>query len=380
MKNHVLILGCYAVLAFTACDSNSDDNTLNIGVVLPFSGTLGDFGSNVYKGMELAQDEINNGRRISGTRLAFISLDNQSTQDGSITAFNKLISEERIPVIMGPFTSSSTASVVSIADAAGVVTFSPGSSASGLGGQSSWLFRSVLTVDVMVPAGIAVSKRHLHYQRAATIVNDADTYSMSSHRKITEVLNTDSDITIVSAQSYSRPPGTPYGDLTSLLEKIKNAEPDIIFVSGLPEDQIGIVLQAHAIGLVGVRYFFTQITITDVKKINAAIEGSIEGAITIQLWHPSSDIAQNKAFIANYTARHGVAPGDLAARGYAAMQVLEQALVTAKDFEAGTIKSALAGTKALETIFGSFSFNDDGDAVYNPIVVEIQNSEFKILN
>lgn len=380
MKNHVLILGCCALLAFTGCDATSEDDLLSIGVVMPFSGTLDGFGAGILIGMELARNEINSGRRIGGTRLEFITLDNQSTPEGSLSAFDKLIAENRVPVIMGPFSSSSTARVVSTADKAGVVVFSPSSSASGLGSQSGWLFRSALTVDVLVPAGIEISKNHLRYRRVATIVNDADTYSNSSHSKITEVLSEDSDITIVSAQSYSRPPGTPSGDLTSQLEAIKHAAPDIIFVSGLPEDQMGIITQANAIGLVGIRYFFTQITTADVRKINAAIEGSVEGAITIQLWHPSSDIAKSKEFIANYTAQHGIAPGDLEARGYVAMQVLEEALVTASDFRAESIKSALAGIRNLDTIFGSFSFNDVGDAVYNPIVVEIRDNEFEILN
>ncbi len=362
------------------CDSASDDNVLNIGLVLPLSGTLEDVGSEMMKGVELARDEINDSGQLGDTKLALITEDNNSTTDGSATAYNKLINEDLVPAIVGPYTSSSTSRVLSAVDGAGVVAFGPTSAASGLAAKSNWLFRSTLTVDQLVPTGIRVSKDHLNYRRVATIVNDADTFSVSSQRRIAEVLSADPDITIVSTQSYSRPPGTTIEDLTPQLTDIMNASPDAIFFSGLPEDRFGVITQAHALGITDTPYISTLFAIADAKRINAAAAGAAEGVITFHVWIANSDVALSKTFVSSFTARHGAAPNGFAARGYAAMHILGEALANAENYQAASIQSALSETRGLATIFGPFSFDENGDAVYDPIVAQVQNNEFTIIN
>ena len=380
MRNLILIAGCCALLFLAACDSNNDDNNvLNIGIVLPLTGTLQHAGTGVQRGMELGRDALNDSGRLGDTKLMFITKDNASTVDGSGAAFNELINEERVPVIVGPLTSSATSHITSTVNDAGVVAFSPSSAADGLGAKSKWLFRSSLTIEHLVPTGIAVSKRHLNYRRVATIFNNGDTYSKSSHSKITEVLNTDTDLSIISERSYSRPPGTPIGDLSTELNAILSANPDAIFISGQPEDQIGIITQGHTLGIADTPYISPLLGIPEVRKSNEAVAGSAEKAITFQIWLVSSTNAVNKAFVSSYSARHGEVPDDWAARGYAAMQILGAALANADSYQAAVIQSAMAKTSGLATIFGSFSFDEHGDAVYDPVVAQVQNGEFVIL-
>ncbi len=380
MRNRILGLSCCTVLLLAACDSTIDDNVLNIGLVLSLSGTVEDIGNEVMKGVELARDEINDSRRLGDTKLAFITEDDKSTTDGSVAAVNKLVNEDRVSVIVGPLTSISTSLVLSTVDDAGVVAVGPTSASSGLGAKSKWLFRSSLTVDQVVPTGIKVSKDHLNYRRVATIVNDVDTFSVSSHKKITEVLSADPDITIVSAQSYSRPPGTMIGDLTTHLTEILNTNPDAIFLSGLPEDRFGVITQGHILGITDTPYVSAFFAISDVKRINASIEGAAENLVSFQLWLASSSIPLSKTFVSSFTARHGATPDDFAARGYAAMFILGEALANAENFQAGSIQSALAATKDLPTIYGPFTFDEYGDAIYDPVVAKVKNNEFTILN
>ncbi len=379
MRSRILFAGLGLALLITACDSADDDDVLNIGVVLPLSGTLSEAGKNMLEGMDLAKDEVNGAQLLGGTRLAFVVADNQSIVDESVSAVNVLIDHNLVPIILGPLTSSATSEIIPIAEAKEVVAFSPTSSATGLSARSSWLFRSSLTVERLVPTGIEVSKRHLGYQRVATIVNSGDAFSNSSNDKITEILQADADVAIVSAQSYVRPHGESIGDLTNELTDILNADPDAIFLSGLPEDQFGVITQAHALGITDTPYISTLFALFDVQKINEAVAGAAEGAVTFQVWLESSEAPLSKNFVNNYTARHGTAPEDFAARGYASVYILAEALASAESYEAASIRSALAAIRDLGTIYGSFSFDENGDAVYNPIVAHVQDNQFVIL-
>ena len=378
MSSKSLFIGLCVCLILIGCDSGTDDNELKIGIVLPATGTISEAGEEVSKGIALALDEVLDSGLLGNT-ITSASLDNKSTTDGSTAAYNTLINDVGTPVILGPVTSSATDAIISIADGAGVVAFSPTSSATGLSAKSDWLFRSSLTVDQLVPVGIEVSKAHLNYRRVATIVNSGDTFSMSSNDKIMEVLQADPDITIVSAQSYSRPPGTEIGDLTTELTAVMNADPDAIFLSGLPEDHFGILTQGHILGITNTPYIATLFAINDVQRINAEVPGAAEGAVTFQVWLESSDEPLSREFVNSYTARHGEAPSDYAARGYAAFHILAEALENAENYEAASIRSALAAVKNLDTIYGPFSFDGNGDAMYNPVVAQVRDNAFVVL-
>ena len=75
----------------------------------------------------------------------------------------------------------------------------------------------------------------------------------------------------------------------------------------------------------------------------------------------------------------GDVPDDFAARGYAAVYILTQALINADDYEAASVRTAMAQIQDMETIYGTFSFNSEGDAMYSPLVAQLNNNEFEIL-
>ena len=84
------------------------DEEISIGVVLPLTGRLTDsFGKPIQLGFELALNEINNARP-NGAQFKFIIKDGQSTVAGAVEAFNELIHQDGVSVILGPATSSQT--------------------------------------------------------------------------------------------------------------------------------------------------------------------------------------------------------------------------------------------------------------------------------
>ena len=63
-------------------------------------------------GFNMALEEINNSQ-ISDVRLKFIIQDDQSTVEGAVEAFNKLIHHDQVSVILGVWTSHVARSVFS---------------------------------------------------------------------------------------------------------------------------------------------------------------------------------------------------------------------------------------------------------------------------
>ena len=72
-----------------------------IGLVYPVTGRLGSVGMEMGNGFELALEEINNSQ-LGNTKLKFITEDSQGNVEGAIAAFNKLIHQDGVSIILGP--------------------------------------------------------------------------------------------------------------------------------------------------------------------------------------------------------------------------------------------------------------------------------------
>ncbi|MDE0466796.1 MAG: ABC transporter substrate-binding protein, partial [Candidatus Poribacteria bacterium] len=100
-----------------------------------------------------------------------------------------------------------------------------------------------------------------------------------------------------------------------------------------------------------------------------------EGAMTFVGWGAAVDTPQNQAFVENYTAQFGMAPSNFAARAYAAFHILAEAIERAHSTDSAAIRDALASIRDFDTILGKFSFDANGDAVYDPKVLVVKDSE-----
>ena len=132
-----------------------------------------------------------------------------------------------------------------------------------------------------------------------------------------------------------------------------------------------ILTQAHQLGITAPLIVRT-LTAADVQAAGAA---AAEGAMTFVGWGSVVDTPGNQAFIESYNTEFGMEPHNYAARAYATLHILAKAVARAQSTDAASIRDALANIKDLDTIFGPFSFNADGDAIYDAKVLIVKDGE-----
>ena len=153
-------------------------------------------------------------------------------------------------------------------------------------------------------------------------------------------------------------------------------EPDALFISALSQEIAQIVAQTSEVGFPDtIRVIAPDLTMNEVQKAGDGAEGTI-GFIG---WSSISDAPGNQTFIENYQAKYGIEPEPWAAQSYATLYVLANAIKIAQSADSTAIRDALAQTKDLPTILGNFSFNPDGDALYDQIVLVVKDGEFQVL-
>ena len=360
------------IVGLSACERVSEiiqpppedkSDEVSIGVVLPLTGHLAAAGKLMKQGYDLALAEINMAQ-LGSTQFKFIVEDDTSTAEGAVKVFNKLIHEDGVSVIIGPASSSATEAAFPVARDNQIVAISSTSGARGLGAISDFVFRIPLTTDVVTARGIKATHAKLGYQRVATLYDKTDLFSTDRDAALQEAF-TANDIEVLTTQTFQS------GDtnFSAQLTQIKTLNPDAVFVSALPPEKPGILIQAHELGI-SAPFIVSSLTDVEVQAAGAAAEG----AITFIGWLPTDDTPGNRTFVQNYSDTYGMEPNAFAAASYTTVYILAEAIKNAPSTDSTAIRDALANIKDFDTVLGKFSFNADGDAAYEPKVLIVQDS------
>ncbi len=365
--------GCHKAVTVTSDNEvpRIVSEEIPIGVVVALTGQHAEpYGLPMQRGFELAREEINNRGDV---RLAFITVDDMSTPDGARAAVRHLVNQE-VPAIVGLAISTHLKEAAPIAQENKVIAFSSVSSAAGLGGIGDFVFRTSLATNISIPSGVLATREQLGYERVATIYDRADLYSRSSNEVLRTVL-AENRVEILTEEAFR----TGDTDFSRQLSRIVEMNPDALFVSALSQEIAAVLAQTSE-----PRFPDTiQVIAPDLTMVEVQEAGhGAEGAIGFIGWSSKSDAPGNQAFVRNYREQYGIDPEPWAAQSYATLHVLANAIKMAQSADSTAIRDALARTKDFPTIMGRlghFSFNPDGDALYDQILVVVKDGEIEFL-
>ena len=122
------IVGLSAV--FLGCEPTKKPS-LRVGVVLPLSGGMAEFGENARNGLVLAQEEL----ARDGFQIELVVQNSEDVSDGTVAAVRRLVDVESVQFIIGGLTSSGVLAAAPYAQKKGVLFFTPAASAPGIPGK-----------------------------------------------------------------------------------------------------------------------------------------------------------------------------------------------------------------------------------------------------
>ena len=345
----------------------TDSNDITIGVITSMTGKdAAPYGLPMKRGFMLAQNEIN---AMTNLNITFIHEDDMSSVEGAIAAVQNLV-DQNVPAIVGIAVSSYLKDAFPIAQENGIVAFSSVSSAAGLSSIGDYVFRTGLATNNMIPSGIMLTKETLGYSKVATIYDSEDTYSNSSNEEIVKAL-TANDVEILTQETIK----TGDTNFEMQLSNIKSMQPDALFISALAGEMAQVIIQAGSLGITET----TRLIVPDLTNAEVQLAGdAAEGAIAFASWFSESDAPGNQEFIQKYMAEFGIEAEPWAAQSYATLYILANAISNASDNSSSAIRDALAQTKKFPTILGDFSFDPNGEAQYNPVVLIVKDGALRV--
>ena len=363
----ICFYGCQRMMSDTVMPHGTSGEEIPIGVVVALTGHHAQaYGFAMQRGFELAREEINN---LGAINLRFITVDDQSSVAGAKAAVEHLV-DRGVPAIVGLAISTHLREAAPIADENKVIAFSSVSSAAGLSGMGDFIFRTSLATNISIPSGLMAIEEKLGYKKVATIYDEIDVYSRNSNQVLREALEADG-VEILIESTFR----TGDTDFSQQLRDIIAVEPDALFISALSQEIARIIAQTSDVGFPNTIHVITpDLTTHEVQKAGDAAEG----ALAFIGWSSISEAPGNQTFVQNYRAKYNIEPEPWAAQSYATLHVLANAIKVAQSTDSTAIRDALAQTTDFPTILGklgNFSFDPNGDALYDQIIMVVKDGE-----
>jgi branched-chain amino acid transport system substrate-binding protein len=164
MKRLTLLLAVVIAVAFMFANHGRAADTYKIGAAFALSGSIAVYGEGFKKCVDLAVEEINAKGGIRGTKIEIVYEDNKSNPKDCVNALRKLITVDKVPIILGPAGSSNFMAAAPVAQESKVVLISAQGAAVNLTQAGEYIYR-VFPSDVLQGPHLADLALSLGYKK-----------------------------------------------------------------------------------------------------------------------------------------------------------------------------------------------------------------------
>jgi ABC-type branched-subunit amino acid transport system substrate-binding protein len=371
-----------AVLVAAGCTGGggggANSKPLVIGASLPGTGDFAQPGEASKRGYTIWQDMVNSGGGLLGRQVELKIVDDASSQDTVVSDYTRLISQDRVDLLLGTFSSLLNIPASAVAEKAGMTYICPSC------GSPNMFNRKF---------------KHVFFAQPATAAHQADLFAQyvaglpAEQRPKTAAYPAQDDPfaqpvidsvrkqleTIGIRTVYSKVYPAETSNFGSIAAAIKAAAPDMIVQGAVFEDGVGLVKSLKEANFVPKVMFQTSAPSNGDQYIKG-VGGfaSADGVFYAVSWSPDTNYPLNEEFVQQYRAKFGGVPEEDAADAFAAGQVLQSAVEAVGSLDQDRISEWLHNNK-VQTILGPLSWDETGAPQQTFILAQWQGDQSKVV-
>jgi branched-chain amino acid transport system substrate-binding protein len=364
----IISFGC----AQKAGKAKEEPKEIKIGAILCLTGSGAAYGEDSQRGIQLAVEEINKSGGIKGIPIKLIVEDDQTNPTSSASATAKLISQEKVQVIIGAVTSSSMLADAPIAEKAKVIMLSPGASSPKVTAAGDYIFRNWIS-DALEGKAMADYLYNDEKVRKAAILYINNDYGTG----LKEVFNQHfkalgGEITDIESNNQDDT------DFRTQLTKIIASGPDRIYLPGYYKEMALILKQAKEVR--NTIPFRSVVTFEEPELLKLA-KSEAEGVIySSPFYNPEENNDNVVKFVASFKREYNREPGIFAAHGYDAIMIIAKVLRKCDQCSSELIKNELYKTQNFPGVSGLTTFDKNGDVIKPVAIKQVKNGKCILLN
>ena len=363
-------LACTLLLAGPT-DARVDGDTITLGAAVSLTGKYSTTGKHTKNGYNFAVDRINKmgGIKVGGKSYKFKIkyYDDESNSGRAAQLAERLIKQDGIKYMLGPYSSGLTKAIAPITEANKIpMVEANGASRSLFTKGYKYLFAVLSAANqyLEVAIDLAVEKNGGKPVRIA-MAFEQDAFSQDVRLGILDAAKRTKSKIIIDDKLPKE-----LNDMAATLAKVKATKPDVLVVSGHSKGALTAIRQ---ISEMKVNVPMLAMTHCDASKLAKQHGKKSEYALCAAQWHKSLTykdkyFGSGMQYDKEFTAAFGYAPPYQSAESTAALLVWKDAFERANSLNTEKVRNALAKTN-MQTFYGNIKFNSAGANFAKPMVL-----------
>jgi branched-chain amino acid transport system substrate-binding protein len=361
------------LLAFLATRGDAQQ-PLRIGASLAQTGSYAALGQNQLRGYQLCVKHANEKGGVLGRRIELLVEDDQSKAPTAVAIYEKLIAQDKVDAILGPYSSAIVEAVADVNEKHKMPMMAPSGAASSIFKKGrKFVFMGQSPAEVYLEGLVDIAaKRGL---KTIAVLNE-DTLFPKASAQGTVALAKKRGLQVVLAETY--PKGTT--DFGGILGRVKAANPDVLAAATYFDDAVAITRHLKELN-VSPKMFGVTVG-GDLPKFHETLGKAAEFVYGSSQWEPELvtlraggliPIARQFPGAREFVEAHRKEfPGaDLSyhsAGGYSGCQVLLEAIKRTGSLDGEKIRAAILKLD-FNSAYGAFKVDQDGFQVAHKMLM-----------
>ena len=347
------ILLCLVVLLSMASSAYPAE-PLKIGISVGLTGKYAELSAMFLNGYKLWQTGVNSRNGLLGRQVQLIVYDDKSSPDTAAAFYNRLILEDKVDLVLAPYSSEITAAVAPITEKYGYSLLAAGGSADSLWQNGYKHLFGVNITSTKFTVGFLEALVNKGFDKVALITAD-DVFSKNIVVGTREWAKR-FGLNIVYFEEFKK--GT--SDLDQVVQRARASGAQVLMVSGHMEESINARLALKNIKWTPHAYYAT--VGPSLQKFQDILKADAEYVFSSSQWEPTSLFPNSKEFTDVFNKTYQATPSYHAAASYAAGQVMEAAIAKTKSLDKEKLREALSSLDTM-TIMGRYGVDRTGKQI-----------------
>jgi branched-chain amino acid transport system substrate-binding protein len=378
MKKTIFLLSLFILMCMFS-PGWAKEQAVKIGLIAELTGDMPAVGASCKNAAEMAVKEVNDagGLKIGSKKmkLELIVEDNGGKADQSAAAAQKLITQDEVIAIIGPNASRYAIPASEVAESSETILITPWSTnpkttLDAITNQpKKYVFRAAFIDPFQGKVLAKFAREEIKAKTAAALYDVASDYN----KGIAEVFKESFEKLggkVVAFETYT----TNDKDFSAQLTKIKNTNPDVIFLPNYYSEVPLQVQQAHRLGITAP---FLGSDSWGSNELLTLAPTELEGYYFSTHYAADNATPVAKKFIEGYQKTYGCVPDDVAALTYDAFGMLFAAMGNAGKPDREAVRNALSTLPGYQGVTGDMKFlPGSGDPIKSAVIRQIKGGKF----
>ena len=373
LRNLVAVFATLLMLVPAARAEHRPNKEVLVGGAISQTGRFAEPAGRQVNSIKMWVDQVNGRGGLLGHQIKLLLLDDKSDTQTAVKLYEKLITEDKVDVLIAPYSSAITEAVANINERYKMPFVAFGAASSPIWEKGRKYIFNIVAVAEDYQKGAVHLAGQIGVKKIAIIGEDSlfPRQSGIGAKQWAAKLG----LQVVLEENYPQ----KQTDFTALLQKIKASGAEAIMSNSYFADAAAQLRQMRELNL-NFKLFSSTVG-PGLPNFAEQLGGTAEYVVGFSQWEPLPDILKHpgmREYIAEYKKRYGEEPNYHAGGTYGALQVTEAALKQAGSFDSQKLRDTLASMETT-TIFGRYKVNEKGMNDHEGLTFQILQGQRRVV-